>query len=99
MRSRRLKKCVVKRRLKRARYRFANSKTRTEVRLRGTMNFQVDLAAFGKRRAHCVESEFRGIAIAAEMSEHDALDFAGKQLLDHGRRGVIRQMPMPRLDA
>jgi hypothetical protein len=65
----------------------------------GTMKFHVDLAAFGERPAHRAESKLRRVAIAAEMSENDALDSAGKQLLDYARRGVIRQMPMPRLDA
>jgi hypothetical protein len=95
----RLKKYVVKRRLKRARYRVANSKTRTEVRLRGTMNFHADVAAFGERLAYRAESKLRSVAIPTEMSEDDALDFAGKQLLDYARGGVIRQMPMARLDA
>jgi len=41
------------------------------------MDFQIELAALCQRRAHCVQRERGRVAIPAEMSENDALDFSG----------------------
>src|SRR5581483_7739773 len=76
---------VVERRLKSARMRFADTKTRTDFRLRRAINFHVDLADFVEQRADRSAREIGRIAIATEMSEHDAFDFSGKQFLDHLR--------------
>lgn len=62
------------------------------------MHFDFIAAAVREHRANGARREFRGVAIAAEMTEHDPLEFPGKQLLDHGGRRGVRQMPVPRLD-
>ena len=72
-----LEKRVLESRLKRAGIAFADSKLRGDFELRGAMSFQIDLAAFCQRRAHRLQRECRRVAIAAEMSEHNALDFSG----------------------
>src|SRR5204862_896010 len=95
---RRLEKCIFKRRLKRSRRRVAHSKARTYLRLHGAIKFDADLTALCERRADRAQSELRRIAIAAEMPEHDALDFSREQFLDHVRRGRVRQMTMTRLN-
>ena len=46
-----------------------------------------------------LSAKLRRVAIPAEMSEHDALDFSRQQFLDHACRSCIRQMAMPRLDS
>ena len=50
------------------------------------MHFDLQAIMFREQRLDRARSERRGIAIAAEMSQHHALDFPGEQLLDHGRR-------------
>ena len=62
------------------------------------MNFHVDPAAFRERRVDGGQGKLGRVAIAAEMAEHDALDFSRQQLLDHGCRRCIREMPVARLD-
>ncbi len=62
------------------------------------MDFHVDLAALCEQRAYCAESELGRVAIAAEMSEHDALDFPRQQFLNYARRCRVRQVTMPRLN-
>lgn len=62
------------------------------------MDFHVDPAAFRERRVHGGQSKLGFVAIAAEMAEHDALDFSRQQFLDHTDCRCIRQVPMPRLD-
>ena len=47
------------------------------------MNFHVYPAAFCRRRAHRLERQLRRVAIPAEMSEHNPLDFSRQQFLDH----------------
>jgi hypothetical protein len=60
--------------------------------------FDVDLAGLAKRVAHSLERERGRVAIAAEMSKNDSIDFSGKQFFDYGGSGVIGKMPVPRLD-
>ena len=62
------------------------------------MHLDFTAAALRKHRADRARGEFRRVAIAAEMTEHDALEFPGKQLLDHGRRRCIRKMTVTRLN-
>ena len=64
----------------------------------GTKKFDVDLATFAERLADGLERERGRVAIAAEMSKHDPIDFSGKQFFDHGGGRVIREMSVPRLD-
>jgi hypothetical protein len=71
-----LEKGVLESWLKRARIGFTDSKLRSDFELRGAMDFQIDLAALRQRGAHCLERQPWRIAIPAEMSEHDALDFS-----------------------
>ncbi len=63
------------------------------------MDFQIGLATLRQRRAHCFQRQLGRVAIAAEMSEHDALDFSWQQFLDHASRCCVRQMTVPRLDS
>ena len=62
------------------------------------MDFHVDPAAFREQRVNGAQGELGCVAIAAEMAEHDALDFSRQQFLDHTYCRRIRQVPMPRLD-
>jgi hypothetical protein len=66
--------------------------------LGGAKKFDVDLAAFAQHVAHGLERERRRIAIAAEMTKHDAIDFSGKQFFDQSCRCAIREMPVARLN-
>ena len=84
-----MEKRVFKCPLKRAGRRFTDSKLRTDLRLRRAMNFDIDLAAFRERRADRGASQLRRVAVAAEMSEHHALDFPQKQFLDDVRRRYV----------
>ena len=63
------------------------------------MNFYIDLAAFRERPADCAARQLRCVAVAAEMSEHDALDFSQEQFLDDVRRRYVREVTMTRLDS
>ena len=75
-------KCVLECGLKRPCARLADTKARTQLRLRCAINFDVDLARISPVASRTApEAERRRVAIAAEMSEHDALDFAREQLL------------------
>src|SRR5207253_6935248 len=38
------------------------------------------------------------VAVAAEMTEHDAIDFSRKQFFDQGGSGVVGKMTVPRLN-
>ena len=96
---RRLEKNAIERRLKCAADRFADPKPDTDFRLSGAMHLHFIAAALRKHRADRARGEFRRVAIAAEMTEHDALEFPGEQLLDHARRGRIRKMTVTRLDS
>ena len=78
---------TLERRLK-CRRASAQSGTRADLSLRGAKNFYVSAPRWRASRDRA-RGEFRRIAIATEMPEHDAREFAGQQLLDHGRgRGV-----------
>ena len=96
--SHRLKKRVFESRLKRAGLRFTDPKSRTDFRLAGAVDFDVDPAAFRERRVDGAQGELGRVAIATEMAEHDALDFSRQQFLDHTHRRRIRQVPVARLD-
>src|ERR1700745_994810 len=60
-------KCVFESRLKRAGFCFIYSKSRTDFRLSGDVNFDTNLPALSQRGANCVESEFGRVAIPAEV--------------------------------
>ncbi len=63
------------------------------------MNFHIDLAAFRERPADCAARQLRCVAVAAEMSEHHALDFSQEQFLDDVRCRYVREVTMTRLDS
>jgi hypothetical protein len=58
------------------------------------MHLDFAAAALRQHCANCARGEFRRVAIAAEMTEHDTLEFPGEQLFDHNRRRCIRKMTM-----
>jgi hypothetical protein len=62
------------------------------------MHLDFGAAALREHGADGAGCELRRIAIAAEMTEHHALDFSGKKLLDHGRGRRVRKMAVARLD-
>ena len=93
-----MEKNAVERRLERAADRFPDPKPDADFRLPGAMHLHFIAAALRQHRADRAGGEFRRVAIAAEMTEHDALEFSGEQLLDHGRRRCIRKMTVARLD-
>ena len=63
--------------LKRAGFGVADPKSRTDFELHGAISFDIVPAALLERRAHRGQSERRRVAIAAEMPEHNSLDFCG----------------------
>ena len=91
-------KRVLERRLKRRCAGLANAKARAQLRLRCAINFDVDLARSLQPVAHRRGREGGRVAIATEMTKHNALDPARQQLFDHARRRRVREMTMPRLD-
>ncbi len=93
-----MKERGLKRRLKCAALCLADAKTRTDLRLCGAIKFHVDPAAFRQRIADCGKSKGRRVTVAAEMSEHDALNLSGKKLLDHAGSGGVGKMPVARLN-
>ena len=95
---RRLEKNAVESRLERATSSLADAEPDADLGLPGAMHFHLAAAPLRQHRANRARGELRGIAIAAEMTEHDALEFPGEQLLDHGRRRRIREMTVARLD-
>jgi hypothetical protein len=56
------------------------------------MHLDFTAPALREHRADRAGGQLRRVAIAAEMTEHDALDFSRKQLLDHGRSRAVRKM-------
>src|SRR6202008_411327 len=76
---------VLERRLKRLCTRPANAKARAQLRLRRAINFDVDLARSLQPIAHRRRGEGGRVAIATEMTKHNALDPARQQLFDHAR--------------
>ena len=74
----RLEKKLIERWLKRAHESFADLKARTYFALIGAINFNFAPATFLEQRLHRAGSEDGRVAIAAEMTEHDALDFSGQ---------------------
>src|SRR5438093_4531146 len=97
-RSSRREKCVLESWLERAGVSFANTKPRADLRLGCAKKFDLDLAGFAERVAHGLERESGCIAIAAEMAEHDTIDFSRKQFFDHDGGCVIGEMSVPRLN-
>src|SRR5437016_3626426 len=97
-RSSRREKCVLESWLERAELSFANTKPRADLRLGCAKKFDLDLAGFVERVAHGLERERGRIAIAAEMAEHDTIDFSRKQFFDHGGGCVIGEMSVSRLN-
>src|SRR5206468_6879652 len=93
-----LEKHVLESRLKRAGIAFADSKLRSDFELRGTMDLHVDPAALCQGCADCFQGQRGRVAIAAEMSQHNALDLAGQQFLDYACRSAVRQMTVTGLD-
>src|SRR5438132_8427858 len=97
-RSSRREKCFLESWLERAELSFANTKPRADLRLGCAKKFDLDLAGFVERVAHGLERKSGRIAIAAEMAEHDTIDFSRKQFFDHGGGRVIGEMSVPRLN-
>src|SRR6266849_3497587 len=87
-----LEKRVLEGRLKRVGVGVADSKSRSDFELRGTMDLHVDLAAPCQGCADCFQGQRGRVAITAEMSQHNALDLAGQQFLDYACRSAVRQM-------
>lgn len=89
---------MLERRLKRAPVCFPDREARADCALRGAKYFDVLATEFLEFRAHRAGGELGRIAVAAEMPEHDAGDFAGQQLRDDRGGGGVGKMTMPRLD-
>ena len=89
----------VSRWLKRAHECFADLKARTDFALIGAINFNFAPATFFEQRLHRAGGERGRVAIAAEMTEHDALDFPGNNCSITAPRGDIGKMSVTRLDA
>ena len=96
---RRLEKNAVERRLKCAADRFPDPKLDADLRLAGAMHLHFVAAALREHGPNRARGEFRRVAVATEMTEHDPLEFPGEQLLDHGRCRCIRKMAVTRLDS
>ena len=62
------------------------------------MHFHFTATMLLEHRVNRAGRECGRVAIAAEVTEDNALEFSGKQLLDHGRRRRIRKMTVTRLD-
>ena len=93
-----LEKHVLEGRLKRVGVGVADSKSRSDFELRGTMDLHVDPAALCQGCVDCFQGQRGRVAIAAEMSQHNALDLAGQQFLDYACRSAVRQMTVTGLD-
>ena len=85
-------------RLKSAGSCFTDPEASADLALICATNFHLRPALLCEECFHGALGEFGSIAIAAEMAKHDALNFAGQQLLDHGRGGSVREMTMTRHD-
>lgn len=77
---------------------FADPKPWADFRLRRTKNFNLSLPAFGEGVSNRLKRELRRIAIAAQVSEDDPVDFSRQQFLDHPRRRGVGQMSVAGLD-
>ena len=75
---------------------FTNVKTGADLRLGRTKQFDIDLAGFGERVANRLKSEVWRIAIAAQVSKHNPADLSRQKFFDHGCRGRVRKVTMPR---
>ena len=63
------------------------------------MHFDLITATQCKHGADRTGGEFRRVAVPAEVTEHHALEFPGKQLFDDRRCGGVREMAVARLDS
>src|SRR5205823_9155589 len=90
-----LEKGVLERRLKRAGVGVADPKLGTDFELRGAMDFHIELAALRHGSAYRLQRECRRIAIPAEVSKQNTLDFSRQQCLDHACGRCVRQMTVP----
>src|SRR5712692_5531047 len=95
----RLEKNMFEGGLKGAEECFADLKARTDLPLVRAINFNFVTAAFFEQCLDSATGEHGRVAVAAEMTEHDTLDFSRQQLFDDARRGDIGKMSVPRLNA
>ena len=93
-----MEKDAVERRLKSASIRLADREPETDLALRRAMHFHLGPPALHEHGADRAGRQLRRIAIAAEMTEDDALKFSAEQLFDHRRGRGVREMTMSRLD-
>jgi hypothetical protein len=93
-----LEKDAVEGRLERAARGLANDEPQTNCGLGRAMHFDLAPAPLGEHGPDRAGRQLRRIAIPAEMTEHDSLEFPGEQLFDHGGSGGVRQMAVARLD-
>ena len=68
---------------------FADLKTRTDLRLARTKDFDVDLTGFRESVADGLEREFGRIAIATEMTQHNTVDFSRQKFFNYRGCGVV----------
>src|SRR5436190_14518526 len=91
---RRLEKDAVERRLKSASFCLPDGEPETDLGLRRAMDFDLTPAALSEHGPDRARGQLRRVAIAAQMAEHDPLQFSTEQLLDDGGGGRVRQMPV-----
>lgn len=96
---RRLEENAVKRRLEGAPDGFPDPKSEADFILPRAMHFHLITPALREHRANRAGGEFGGVAIPAEVTEHHAFEFPGKQLFDDCRGGGVREMTVARLNA
>jgi hypothetical protein len=95
-----LKKDAFESWLKGARPGFADLEAGTDLGLPRAINFGATLPALIQKRLNGARGQRRGIAVAAEVTEHNAFNAArGQQLFDHGGGGGVGKMTVTRLDA
>ena len=70
----------------------------TDLALGRAMDFDLASPALREHGADRARRQLRRVAIPAQMTEHDALQFPAQELFDHRRRGRVRQMAVARLD-
>ena len=66
--------------------------------LQRAIYFQIGAAISLQLRANRAGGQFRGVAIAGEMAEHDTFNFSRQQLLKDAGRGSIGKVAMSRHD-
>ena len=90
-----LKKCVLECGLKWTGIAVADSELRTDFELCDAMDFQIEFAALRHGSAYRLQRECRRVAIPAEVSKQNTLDFSRQQCLDHACGRCVRQMTVP----